>query len=61
MFEWKPIRNVILFVIGTGGFIALLLDWIMTGRHPDPSLLLACTGFAGLPVVLNKDENGNGK
>ena len=54
--DWKLLRNIILFVVGLSGVIAMTVVWIVTNRTPDPSLLIAFTAMAGLPVFLRADE-----
>ena len=54
--DWKLLRNVILFTVGIAGIVFMTVVWAITSRTPDPSLLIAFTAMAGLPVFLRADE-----
>lgn len=56
--EWKQLRDRILFGVGVTGIVISLAVWVVQNRSPDPTLMLAFTGMAGLPAVLRKDEKG---
>ena len=57
--KWKLVRNIILFAVGMSGVITMTVVWIVVNRTPDPSLLIAFTAMAGLPVFLRADEKDN--
>lgn len=50
------VRDTILFVTGLGGLSLLTGVWVLTGRAPEPSLLVIFAGMAGLPAVIRGDE-----
>lgn len=53
---WRELRDRILLGVGLTGFTTFLVVWVLTGRTPDPSLLVASLGLIGAPSVLRLDE-----
>jgi hypothetical protein len=52
--NWKAARDTILFVSGLAGVAYETLS----GKPPNPTLLLLFAAMMGLPAFLRKDENG---
>lgn len=50
-------RGVLLFFAGLAGEVVLTVAWL-SGTEPNQSLMLLFATMMGLPVFLQRDENG---
>lgn len=54
--RWPLVRDILVFIIGAIIVLTELVAWLVSGRAPDPSLLVLATAALGLPIFLRKDE-----